>query len=304
MYLLKNRNLILDDYYMYLIVLKAYAKRTSKTYLKEADRLIYFLYKLKIKSLSEIKKNHIEKFIIAERKKRKISNVSTNLLISCINNFTFFLFKKHNFCENTHLKHMKAASKIPKMINSKKMVLLLKEKYPLNEEKNWLKIRDYAIGILIYSTGMRVSEVIDFSMYDVDNEWIRVVNGKGMKSREVPTNKLMHEAIRRYIDCCPFSMLKGFWFNRNGKKMTADAVGRAINTMFGFSPHYFRHAFATHLVRGGCELMVLKDFLGHSSLHTTSIYTHVEPQHLVESVNNFHPMSSIRINKNFQINFN
>jgi len=63
----------------------------------------------------------------------------------------------------------------------------------------------------------------------------------------------------------------------------------AVKYYFGFSPHYFRHAFATHLIRGGCDILIVKDFLGHSSLHTTSIYTHIKPKHLEASVK-FHPM--------------
>jgi len=291
--LIGERNIILSDYKIYLTVLKRYSKGTATHYYNEVDKLLYYLFLNDFENLKDLKKRDVEKFVISERKKRKISNITTNLLISCLNNFFVFLHEKYEICD-IHLPHLKSQSKIPKIINSKKMLKLFKDKYPLESEQNWIKIRNYALATLIYSTGMRISEALDFTMYDFGNKWIRVVNGKGMKSREVPTNQFMTDTLRRYIDCCPYSILNGFWYTNTGKKLTKSTANKSIISLFGkkFNPHYFRHAFATHLVQNGCELMVVKDFLGHSSLHTTSIYTHVEPAHLAITVNNCHPMKS------------
>jgi len=291
LYLLRNRDLILKDYYLYLVVLKAYTKNTTEIYFSTADGFIHFIFKSNVKHLNDLENYHYGQYILYVRKISTISFRTTNITISALNNFKNFLCKKHSICNTKKLKQLKFQSFLPNIMESDELLNLFKRKNPDKNSTSldWLKYRNYALAIFLYSTGMRINEAMSFTLADIDGDWVRVENGKNKKTRVIPINTTMLVALNNYIEMCPFPICKIFWFARNGKKLSNSTANKAIVSMFSLNPHYFRHAFATHLIRNGCELMVVKDFLGHSSLHTTSIYTHIKPKHLKESIL-FHPI--------------
>lgn len=166
-------------------------------------------------------------------------------------------------------------------------------------------IRNRAILEVFYATGARVSEICDLKMGDVDFEerTVRLL-GKGSKERMTPLGKPAIEAILRYVNG-PRNILmarnpagRQLWLfvSRTGRRMVRESVFRVVKAAAARAgiaknvyPHLLRHSFATHMLEGGANLRAVQMLLGHASLETTEIYTHVHRPHLVEAYANFHP---------------
>lgn len=165
--------------------------------------------------------------------------------------------------------------------------------------------RDRAILETLYSSGLRVSEVVDLRISNVHEEvgFLKVV-GKGSKERLVPIGREALKFIRIYRDQIRVHVpiQKGFedhlFLNRRGKSLTRVFVFTMIKKLVeqagiqkNVSPHTFRHSFATHLIEGGADLMAVKDMLGHESITTTEIYTHLDRDYLKQIITQYHPRS-------------
>lgn len=159
---------------------------------------------------------------------------------------------------------------------------------------------------LLYCSGLRVSELVDLKLNNIyfDIRFLRVI-GKGNKERLIPFGKDAERYLTIYIDQVRgrpphTSPKKGFesyvFLNRRGKKLTRVMVftiikglGQAIGLKKTISPHTFRHSFATHLIEGGADLRAVQEMLGHESITTTEIYTHLDRDYLRQVVQEFHP---------------
>ncbi len=287
--LICNRDILLKRYFENISIIKNYSENTILLYYDTADIFMHFLYSSGIETFNEVSNQTLYSFFISISK-NKLSNRSKNIKISALNNFIIFICNRFNFCELSKLKHSRFLKKLPIIHDEDELLkILLKNKPAISE--NWIDYRNYALAILLYSTGIRISEAMNVQMIDFNDGWLRVEKTKNMETRLVPYNKLVMTTISDYMNFCPFSNVNIFWFCRKGKKLTARAASTAIKRMFGHSPHFFRHAFATHLYRNGCDLLVIKEFLGHSSISTTNVYIHIKPKHLLATVNRCHPMA-------------
>lgn len=166
-------------------------------------------------------------------------------------------------------------------------------------------VRNVAIIETLYACGLRVSELVNFTKSQVyeDLDMIRVI-GKNNKERFVPIGKQALKAIRLYIEGDRNRMMNIspehediLFLNRRGKRMTREMIfliikeaARNAGITKSVSPHTFRHAFATHLVEGGADLRAVQEMLGHASITTTEIYTHMSMDYLRETVRQFHPL--------------
>lgn len=165
--------------------------------------------------------------------------------------------------------------------------------------------RDRAILETLYSSGLRVSEVVDLRISNVHEEvgFLKVV-GKGSKERLVPIGREALKFIRIYRDQIRVHVpiQKGFedhlFLNRRGKSLTRVFIFTMIKKLVeqvgiqkNVSPHTFRHSFATHLIEGGADLMAVKDMLGHESITTTEIYMHLDRDYLKQIITQYHPRS-------------
>ena len=282
---------VLEEYYIYLSVLKRYSKSTINTYYETINQLFYFLWKQKVKNIKNIDKKILYDFLELT-KTSSISNRTMNLHIASINNFLCFLSQRYNVFGLPKLKNLKFPDKLVDMIDEDEMLRLLKNNDPRNKkESTWINYRNYALAVFAYSTGARIGEIVNILMVDIADFWVRIEKTKNKETRVVPLNKHAMDVLYLYIERCPYCTSKILWYSIKGKKLTANTATKAITNTFGYSAHYFRHAFATHLVHNGCDLMTVKEFLGHSSIVTTSIYTHVKPKHLLKTVSKFHPLS-------------
>jgi len=157
---------------------------------------------------------------------------------------------------------------------------------------------------LLYSSGLRVSELVSLTVNDInlDMSLVRIM-GKGNKERIIPIGDYANNALKIYINDYRESMLKGkmndyLFLNNHGSKMTRQGFFKIIKKLAkekgiktDFSPHTLRHSFATHLLNYGADLRSIQEMLGHSSISTTQIYTHVSTEKLKEDYNKYHPHS-------------
>lgn len=194
----------------------------------------------------------------------------------------------------------KARHGLPVHLNIKQMEELLAMPFRLPADKKspaWLPYRDAAILELFYSCGMRLSELVSLNANALQegDDCLRVV-GKGRKVRLVPVGEYAREALLRYREMAGISGVAPLFISRLGRRMT----GRSIQLMldkylryseipFHISPHKLRHTFATHMLDAGADLRAVQELLGHASLSTTQIYTHVTKSRMKEVYRTAHP---------------
>ncbi len=174
-------------------------------------------------------------------------------------------------------------------------------------------IRDTAIMEILYSSGLRVSELVEMDENDLDlNLGIIKVMGKGKKERIVPVGSKAIEALKSYLNSHkrrkkippPSSLNPPVFLNQRGGRLTARSVARIINRYIeqcgllkNISPHSLRHTFATHMLDAGADLRAIQELLGHVSLSTTQKYTHVSIDKLMEVYDKAHPKSREKTNQ-------
>jgi len=223
---------------------------------------------------------------------------------SCIRSFARFLSKRGAFSE-TSLKQVsprRTVSKLPKVLTQDEMERLL----AAPDISTPYGKRDRAMLEILYGSGLRVSEMCSLDVGDVDYSLGFVqVTGKGGKQRMVPIGSEAIAALGNYLDGGrpvfvkqgSMSARKPLFVNKHGKRYGVRSVRRMLHGYLleagidpgRASPHTLRHSFATHLVRGGADLRSVQDMLGHASVRTTQIYTHVMPDHLREVYRSAHP---------------
>ena len=180
----------------------------------------------------------------------------------------------------------------------------LKQK-PKQKTEDWIKIRNKAIIMLIYGTGLRISEAVSLNIsaippFDDSKKYLVIrIMGKGSKEREVPVIPYVWQEIIRYIEACPYiSTAKNspLFYGKRGKRLHSGVIRKFLQDLrydLGLpshaSPHAFRHSFATHLLENGVNLRIIQELLGHSSLKTTQKYTEITDKHLLEVYQNCHP---------------
>ena len=187
---------------------------------------------------------------------------------------------------------------LPDTLSVEEMKLLL-DSLPIDDR---LSYRNKVMLELLYATGMRSSELLGLTIHDLKREQgMILVRGKGSKQRYVPYIKALDPLLDKYLAVHRPALLgirqnDILFLNRNGGplsrmgfwKMLRQAVIKA-GIKRDISPHTFRHSFATHLLEAGVSLRVVQNLLGHSSINTTQIYTHVDTRWLVETHRQYHP---------------
>src|SRR5690606_17556459 len=153
----------------------------------------------------------------------------------------------------------------------------------------WLAKRDMALLILIYATGLRISEALSLKVNDMDHEQL-VIQGKGNKERIVPLLPAVRTAVKDYIAACPYPLTDNdlLFLGARGKPLQPAIFQKQLRKLREWlglpdatTPHAFRHSFATHLLSGGADLRSIQELLGHASLSTTQRYTAVDESRLM-----------------------
>lgn len=198
----------------------------------------------------------------------------------------------------------KLEKKLPRFLDEDEMTTLLSRPDPSNP----LGLRDRAILELLYGSGLRVSELCALDLQDVDHSDGDVrVSGKGKKERQVPVGSFALGALAAYLRAGRPAILAGargqagraeaaLFLNHRGTRLTPRSVARLVQRYVreaalvrGCTPHTLRHTFATHLLSRGADLRDVQELLGHSSVSTTQIYTHVSQERLRQVYRKAHP---------------
>lgn len=245
--------------------------------------------------------NTIRKYM-AYLNEQNYSKSTTARKLATLRSFYKFLVKRNHITSNpvTSIKTPKQEKKLPKFLEYEDVQRLLNTP-PVD---SWLGARDRAIMETLYSTGMRVSELVALNMDDVDflGEVIHI-RGKGKKERLAPIGSSALQAIQHYIEFRNRRMANDSSFdsrvlfaNKHGQRLSTRSVRRKMDkylTMAGLdpaiSPHTLRHSFATHMLNNGADLRSVQELLGHQSLSTTQVYTHVTTGKIKEIYDNAHP---------------
>ena len=205
-----------------------------------ADKFIYFLFfTCKIKKMIQIEQNILNNFIIDLQSKKNLSRSTSNLLKASINAFIVFLCKQYCFCKLKTFKSSKLNRSIYPIMEDFKMLKLFKKIDPdYKKIASWVEYRNFAMIMILYSTGIRISELIKMSLSDIQDGWLRIDNSKNAVSRVVPVNDYMLIAIENYKDMCPYIICNVVWFKKNGEGIQANAASKSIKVFSGYSAHH------------------------------------------------------------------
>ena len=285
-----------QDFLTFLRAEKNASDHTIKNYAIDLREFSRFLSK---KQLDEIGYQDIRAFL-AVLKSRSYSKSSIARKLACLRSFFKYLARENVLKTNpaAGVATPKREKRLPLFLDSSEVTHLLEAP----SKNTWDEKRDKAILETLYSSGLRVSELVGLNHEDIDffGQLLRV-RGKGKKERIVPVGQMAVKAIQNYLTSkAPKDGAPGFkkplYINRSGGRLTDRSVRRmilkythriALNK--DVSPHTLRHSFATHMLDRGADLRSVQELLGHENLSTTQIYTHVTTRRLKEAYDAAHP---------------
>lgn len=288
-----------EEFIEFIKVEKGYSINTQRAYKKDLLEFVNIMKNFNLPSISSIDREKIEYYL--SYLYRKNSPATIGRKIASLKSFMKMLQKRKYIEKNpvSFVKTPKLPQKLPKSLVVDEVFVLLNA--PSKETP--LGIRDRAILETLYAGGLRVSELTDLKIYDVDlNECSIKISGKGGKERIVPIHKLAVDLIKEYLGkreniAKKSSKESDFLFlNRFGGRLSPRSVARMIDKYVmkvalskNISPHTLRHSYATHLLDGGADIREIQELLGHSKLSTTQKYLHLSIDKLIDVYDKTHP---------------
>ena len=282
----------------YLTVEKGLSKNSISSYDQDLKKYLRYLKKKKIDSPNSIDRKDITDFLFLLRK--DISPSSISRILSTIKNFHRFMLREKIASDDpTNLiEAPKVDKKIPNFLTFDEVTKILKAP----NLKTHQGMRARAILEVMYATGLRVSEVSGLKVSDCNMEVGFVkCKGKGSKERIVPLGKVAQHFVQRYLAEARQKFLGkkvsiSLFLAQGGRSLSRQSIWKIIKEMTKkagikkkISPHVLRHSFATHLLERGADLRSVQEMLGHASITTTQIYTHINRSRLKEIHSRFHP---------------
>lgn len=292
---------LINEFKYYLKVERSLSNNTIEAYVRDVNKLSQFstVDNIKLKNVSR----QIIQLFIADLNKQSISARSQARIISSIKSFFKYLIME-DYIDNDP----------SKLIQNPKIGLKLPDVLTINEIDSIISLidlsskqgeRNRTIIETLYSCGLRVSELINLKISDVKfiEKYIKVT-GKGNKERLAPIGSKCLKYLSIYINevRIHINIKKGhqdiIFLNNRGSKLSREMIFTIVKALVkkstinkNVSPHTFRHSFATHLIEGGADLRAVQEMLGHESITTTEIYTHLDKDYLRSNLMQFHPRS-------------
>jgi len=290
-----------QDYLTMLRVEQNVSPRTFEAYQRDLNQYLAFIVEKGVDTLGQISQMHIREYI-RTLNDRGLASSSIARIFSSIRSYHKFLSVEGIIKKNPTLviTSPKAPKKLPDVLSEIEIAAITKA---VDESSQFAK-RDKAIIEMLYSCGLRVSELcgLKISNLFLDDDMIRII-GKGSKERLLPIGGTGKRYLNDYLTYTRPGFLKNtgsssVFLSRNGKPLTRAMVNilltkwvRASGITKTVSPHTLRHSFATHLLEGGADLRFVQALLGHSDISTTQIYTHLDKHYLKEVYKTHHPRS-------------
>lgn len=280
----KNNKDILEKYQIYLLTVKQKEEKTTvSSYIEDIYKYLEYMENNKIKTALNIEYQNITNYL----KYLDNNNYETSSIIRKI--VSIKLFHKY-LSEEYKIKDISSKIINPRLRRKLPNILTIEEVDNLLDIKlnTPFDYRNKAMLELMYSSGLRISELVDLKLnnIDLDNGYVRCL-GKGKKERIIPIGEIAIEYLKKYINEYRNSMKKGYYtenvfLNNHGKNITRQGffliiknIAKEKNIDKNITPHMLRHSFATHLLNNGANLRTIQEMLGHSSITTTQIYTNV-----------------------------
>ncbi len=292
-------DLLVDEYLSTLAVERGYSPRTIEAYAADLKDFLSFLEAQGLRQVSEVSPAHILLYL-SQLRRRGLTEETMSRRLSALRGFFGFLVLEHGLSENplVLIEGPRPRRKLPVVLSTEEVKRLL----DAPDKTSPLGLRDRAMLELAYSSGLRVSELVGLLVYDLNMEvgFVRV-RGKGSKERLVPMGDFAREALRAYLNKGRPKLLKDpteghVFLNRRGRPLTRQRVWQIIKQHAlkaglpaRITPHVLRHSFATHLLEQGADLRTVQMLLGHASLATTQVYTHVQAETLRRIHAKYHP---------------
>jgi integrase/recombinase XerD len=297
---IKNRdiNLILKRYLEYLRFEKLLLQNTISSYTRDLTKFKDFLKDHNIKNFTGLKKEQVLDFLKFLHKGQSESSIAR--ILSTLRSFYKFLVREEICRKNpwVQINNPKKPKKILEVLSIGEVERFL-DSIPSSTK---LELRDKAMFELIYSCGLRVSELINLRLQDIDfdQELIRFI-GKGDKERITPVGRNGLFYLKKYIRTSRYKIEREkksdyVFLNKYGNKITRQGFWKILKKYAGrinldknVYPHIFRHSFATHMIQQGADLKTVQELLGHSSISTTEIYTSLNKNYIKEAYFKYHP---------------
>lgn len=287
-----NEHLI--SFISYLKVVRNLSPHTTKNYKRDITQLINFLEK-EVHKWKQVEELHIRNFINKERR-RGLNPRSLQRILSSLRSFFNYLLDEEIIEVNpaSEMSAPKSPILLPKALDTD-----LIKKFLDFKPNGDLEIRDKAIAELLYSSGLRLSELcnLDIDSISIKERSCRVV-GKGNKTRDLPIGEKAIQAIRDWIlvrNKLSLPNSKAFFLNKNGTRLSTRSVQLRLKRLGkkrglpSIHPHLLRHSFASHILESSGDLRAVQDMLGHSDIGTTQIYTKLDFQQLSKVYDEAHP---------------
>jgi integrase/recombinase XerC len=286
---------VLSKYLEYLEVQKHYSMNTIDNYRSDIEKFLNFV-NVEEYEYNQITVSLIRNFLMQEKRKGISSRSNERRLIACRKFYDYLV--KNQYVESNPF----ALISSPKVSKLQPQVLYQQQLYKIFEynlsRTDLFKARDQAILELLYASGLRVSELISITLQDITKQRILKIVGKGSKPRMVPYSIKAQEVIGDYINNSRQEIIRKnniefptnyLFINNKGEPLSARGVEYILakidekaGTNLKIHPHTLRHTFATHLLDKGADLRTIQELLGHKSLNTTQVYTHVSTQRMMD----------------------
>lgn len=258
----------------------------------------------KASNLAEVNTSDIRK-IIANLHSKGLGGKSIARMLSSWRGFFDFLIQRKGFKSNPAkgIRAPKSAKSLPKALSIEQAIKLVDI-----QDNDLLSIRDHAALELFYSSGLRLSELVNLNVEQLDfTEGTVTVHGKGNKTRIVPLGEYAMNAIKQWLPLRETLLIKhpnekAIFISKNGKRLSARniqyrlkewSIKQGINT--SVNPHMLRHSFASHVLQSSGDLRAVQEMLGHANISTTQVYTHLDYQHLTKIYDSAHPRAKKKL---------
>lgn len=278
---------------------KAYSAHTITAYQKDLEQFGQFLEQQNL-PLEQVAYRDLRYYMVSLQNEQNLKKTTLSRKTAAIKSFCKYLHREGCIAHNPAelLSAPKKEKRLPSVISEIDMTVFLDDVLSGGEPA---QLRDKAMFELLYSSGLRVSELVALDVQAVEKQrgMLRIF-GKGSKERIVPVGEQAQSAIDQYINFGRPHLLKkeenALFLNQQGGRLTARGVQYILEQYikkgalhYKVTPHVFRHSFATHLLDNGADLRVIQELLGHESLSTTQVYTEVSQTHLQQIYRKAHP---------------